>query len=73
VSGPVHERVARCVECPFCEEHGNFAEHRCSANYGPRTPPRDMTDEEYMAQVPPEWCPLRDGPRVVKLSPTVPR
>ena len=60
-----HERVTRCTGCPFAETYGVYDDRRCTATVDPS---RDLTDDEYNGETVPEWCPLRAGPRVVRLA-----
>ena len=62
-----HERVTRCSCCPFSQERGDD-EMFCEAYGGRFDPARLITDAERATDAPPEWCPLRSGPRTVALA-----
>ena len=69
-----HERVSSCQFCPFEDYHGPDEDdrdedrHTCELTGNRVESSRRISPREYIAPTPPSWCPLRDGPRVVKLA-----
>lgn len=63
---PWHEEVTQCWRCPF--HHDDGRDPYCVARTADLLPAWRLTRTEVTAPTPPEWCPLRAGPRVVKLA-----